>query len=185
MALAEQLASAIGVDQSAGMLELFASEAAARNIEATAIEGTWPDAAEAAGGAEVVVCHHVAYNVADLTPFVVLALSTAATRRVVMELTVTHPQTSNTPLWRQFWDLDRPDGPTADDALAVITDAGIDATIEFGDAGALRSEAPLDARAITATRMLCLGPDRIDDVRQAVAALPPRSSQRAVIWWDV
>ncbi|MFM8773056.1 MAG: hypothetical protein ACKOFP_04315, partial [Actinomycetota bacterium] len=30
------------------------------------------------------------------------------------------------PLWKQFWDLDRPTSPTATDALRVIRDAGYD-----------------------------------------------------------
>lgn len=184
MALAGQVTSATGVDQSAEMLDLFVTEATSRGIDARGVEGTWPDVADAAGRAEVVLCHHVAYNVAELSPFV-LALDAAASRRVVMELTISHPQSSNAPLWRQFWNLERPAGPTADDALAVITEAGIDAQLDTGEAGALRRDAPLDTRAVTATRMLCLGPDRLDEVRDAVAALPPRSNERAVIWWDV
>ena len=154
-----------------------------RGVPATTAAGTWPDVADAAGTADVVLCHHVAYNVAELGPFV-LALDQAAQRRVVMELTLEHPQTANASLWRQFWDLDRPSGPSAHDALAVINECGIDATIEFGPAGSLRREAPIDARAVTAARMLCLGPDRLPEVEVAVRSLPPRSNERAVIWWD-
>lgn len=183
MAIAERLRSAVGVDQSSAMLTVFAEEAAARGIDARIIANTWPDASAEAGRADVVLCHHVAYNVADLGPFV-LALDAAAERRAVMELTLTHPQTSNAPLWREFWDLDRPQGPSAEDALAVITEAGIDARLETGASGSLRREASIEARAITATRMLCLGPERLAEVEAAVSALPPRSDQRAVIWWD-
>lgn len=183
MALADHLAAAVGVDQSESMLAVFGEEARARGIECTTVPGTWPEVADQAGTADVVVCHHVAYNVADLVPFV-LALDAAAGRRVVMELTLTHPQTSNSPLWQQFWGLDRPEGPTAEDAHAVVEEAGIAARLEFGPAGALRRIAELRDRAITATRMLCLGPERVDEVEAAVRALPPRSEQRAVIWWD-
>jgi SAM-dependent methyltransferase len=184
MALAHRLASVTGVDQSADMLAVFAEEAAARGVGCRTIEGTWPDRAIDAGKADLVLCHHVAYNVADLAPFV-RALDAAGNRRVVMELTLTHPQTANAPLWRQFWDLERPSGPTADDALSVIREAGIDASIEIGDAGSLRTQAPLSVRAVTAARMLCLGPERLAEVERAVSQLPPRSPDRAVIWWDV
>ncbi len=112
MALADLAAHATGVDQSEAMLELFAEEAAARDLPSSTICGSWPDVEDTAGTAGVVVCHHVAYNVADLAPFVV-ALSRAARNRVVMELTTAHPQTSNAPLWDQFWGLERPTGPTA------------------------------------------------------------------------
>ncbi len=183
MAVADRLRHAIGVDQAPAMLDVFIEEATARSIEARGVPGTWPDVAGVVGQADVVLCHHVAYNVADLGPFV-RALDRAAGRRVVMELTLAHPQTSNAPLWRQFWNLDRPTGPTADDALAVMEEVGIDATLEIGAAGSLRREASVEARAVTAARMLCLGPDRLPEVEAAVLALPPRSDQRAVIWWD-
>lgn len=183
MAIADRLRSAVGVDQSEAMLRVFTEEAEARDIDAEVIAGTWPAMAEAAGHADVVLCHHVAYNVASLGSFV-QALDTAASRRVVMELTLTHPQTANAPLWEQFWQLERPAGPTAEDALAVIEEAGIDATLEIGASGSLRRDAPIEARAMTATRMLCLPPDRQSEVEVAVRALAPRSDRRAVIWWD-
>jgi len=183
MAVADRLHTAVGVDQSADMLAVFAEEATDRGIEVRTVSGTWPDAAAEAGLADLVLCHHVAYNVAPLGPFV-LALDRAAGRRVVMELTLTHPQTANAPLWQQFWSLERPAGPTADDAFAVIREAGIDATLEIGPAGSLRREANIEARAVTAARMLCLGPDRLPEVEAAVRTLPPRTDQRAVIWWD-
>lgn len=183
MALADRLRSVTGVDQSPEMLALFAEEAAARGLACRTIQGTWPAPIAEAGKADVVLCHHVAYNVADLIRFV-QGLDAVAERRVVMELTLTHPQTSNAPLWREFWDLERPSGPTADDAVAVIREAGIDATTEIGGAGSLRAEAPLSARSVTAARMLCLGPERLDEVERAISRLPPRSQDRAVIWWD-
>lgn len=184
MALAERLHAVVGVDQSADMLALFTEEAERRGVDARTVQGDWPEVAPSAGRADLVLCHHVAYNVADLTSFVV-AMHHAARFRVVMELTPTHPQTTNAPLWRQFWDLERPAGPTAADALDVITATGIDARLEMGSAGSLRRDAPVEARAVNAARMLCLGPDRLPEVRRAIEALPVRSDERAVIWWDV
>lgn len=183
MALADLAVHATGVDESDAMLALFAEEAAARDLRSRTVRGTWPEVCGDAGTAGVVVCHHVAYNVADLAPFA-LALSHAARGRVVMELTTTHPQTSNAPLWNQFWHLDRPTGPTADDAFRVMVEAGIGANLEFGSSGSLRAEPSIAARAVTATRMLCLGPDRVPEVEAAIRRLPPRSTERAVIWWD-
>ena len=56
------------------------------------------------------------YGVADLAAFV-LALDAHAHRRVILELTQRHPLAAMAPLWRYFWDLERPEGPTAADAV--------------------------------------------------------------------
>ncbi len=180
-------ATIIGVDESAEMLDQFGRDGKARGLGVRTVHGRWPDVEEQVAGlgpADVAVCHHVAYNVPDLDGFV-LALDRHCTGRVVMELTLTHPQTVNAPLWRHFWDLDRPSAPTADDALAVITEAGIEATLELGSAGRLRRDPPWDVRVQSTSRFLCLGPDRFDEVDAALRQLPSRSNDRAVIWWDL
>lgn len=186
MALGDAVGSACGVDESADMTELFLEVAAERGIDATAVVGRWPDVASSVPRSDVVVCHHVAFNVSDLASFG-LALHRAVRPggRVVMELTTSHPQTVNAPLWRHFWDVERPSGPTAAEAADVLLEAGLSVTLETGPAGALRREAPWDARVAGAARMLCLGPDRADEVAAQLEALPPRSTERAVIWWDV
>ncbi|MFM8846734.1 MAG: class I SAM-dependent methyltransferase, partial [Actinomycetota bacterium] len=67
-----------GVDSSRAMLDQFASAADRVGVAHREIEGRWPDvaiAAELAGApierVDVAVCHHVAFNVPDLEPFVV------------------------------------------------------------------------------------------------------------------
>src|SRR5438067_1792139 len=82
-----------------------------------AILGRWPEVAPQAGRASVVVCGHVLYNVADLMPFL-SALNDAAERRVVVEITRSHPRNRalERELWRHFWNLERPQGPTLEDA---------------------------------------------------------------------
>src|SRR5204862_3057167 len=136
--------------------------------------------------ADVVVCHHVLYNVADVVPFV-SALTTSARHRVVCELTAVHPQVALNELWRHFWDLDRPTGPTADDALAVIAEAGIEADSERWSraprsvtTGASRADVVAFAR-----RRLCLTADRdpeIDALLTADALTPP--ADVVTLWWS-
>ena len=89
------------------------------------IEGVWPDAAATAPEADVVVCHHVAYNAPFLDTFA-RALTEHARRRVVMELTASHPLSTMNDLWVRFHGLARPDRPTADDAQAVLREAGLE-----------------------------------------------------------
>jgi hypothetical protein len=100
------------------MLEAMAGLAGGR-VTVELVEGRWPDVAGAAGDEDVTVSANVAYNVADLGPFLE-ALTASARYRVVLELTERHPQTSLALLWKHFWDLDRPPGPTAADAEAVV-----------------------------------------------------------------
>ena len=115
----------VAVDESPAMVASFLDAADAAGVPAEAVEGRWPEVAGRVGPADVVVCHHVLYNVADLAPFA-LALTGHARRRVVAELTDRHPLAGLRPLWRRFHDLDRPTGPGADDAVAALGAAGLE-----------------------------------------------------------
>jgi SAM-dependent methyltransferase len=108
----------IAVDEDPAMLEALA-EAAAGRVSVQLVEGRWPEVADRAGQADVVVCANVAYNVGALGPFVE-ALTDAARGAVVLELSAVHPQSSLSPLWMHFWGLTRPSRPTAEDADAVV-----------------------------------------------------------------
>jgi SAM-dependent methyltransferase len=69
-AVAPPAGTVVGVDHQQGMLDAFAVTADARGLVHREVLGDWPDVAEATPVADVVVCHHVVYNVADLAPFV-------------------------------------------------------------------------------------------------------------------
>ena len=116
--LAGRASHLTAVDEQADMLAAFAEAARAAGVEASTILGRWPDVAGEAPTADVVTCGHVAYNVADLGPFV-SALDAHAGRRVVMELTDRHPLAWMNDLWLTFHGLVRPDGPTDADAVDV------------------------------------------------------------------
>ena len=180
LALVPPAALVVGVDESEGMLETFATAAAAHGVEHRTVHGSWPDVAGDAGTADVVVCHHVLYNVADLEPFV-RALDAAARSRVVVELTAAHPLTSTAPLWRHFHGLERPDGPAAELALEVIRDLGFDAQVRRWS----RPPRPV-AREVYVRmnrRRLCLPVDREPEVDRAMGSTDtPRDT--VTIWWD-
>ena len=114
----------IGVDPAVAMLQAFRARAVTLGKEATIVEGTWPDAADRTPVADVVVCHHVAYNVQDLAPFA-QRLTDHARQRVVLELTARHPMQVLNDLWLQFHDLVRPTTPTAVGAVAVLQELGL------------------------------------------------------------
>jgi SAM-dependent methyltransferase len=186
-ALTPPAALVIGVDHQQSMLTSFAEAAEGRGVEHVEVLGDWPDAAPATPEADVVVCHHVAYNVAALGPFA-LALTAKARRRVVLELPVRHPLARMAPLWQRFWDLDRPVGPTARDAADVLREAGLAVRLEEWDDPAPPREAAVDpAEQVRYTRVrLCLPADRDPEVAAALAGLGPAGPRRlATVSWDV
>ncbi len=184
LALVPPATAIVGIDESPGMLARFASSAIDRGVTYRTVNGRWPDAATQVEEADVVVCHHVVYNVPDLADFA-LALGGAARNRIVIELTSRHPQTRNHAVWQHFWGIDRPDGPASVDALAVLAEAGIDATLEHDtEMSSQRAPRPHLAQATQVARMCCLGPERLDEVAAFLTEHPIERTPPHVIWWD-
>ena len=173
----DRVRAVVGVDRQPDMLALFAASAAARGVPYRTVAGPWPDVAAAAGRADVVLCHHVLHNVVDLPPFV-SALTTAASRGVVVEMFAEHPLAWLDPLWLRFHDLRRPPPATADDAVAVVAELGVTAAV-------VRWERTTELRrdAAWVTRRLCLPSERVDDVAAALDRLPPRPRSVASLSW--
>ena len=82
---------------------------------------------------DVAVAGHVLYNVADLEPFVG-AIAGVAQGRVVFELTDRHPLAWMNDLWLRFHSVERPAGPTCDDALDALIGIGLDPRIDRWEA---------------------------------------------------
>src|SRR5258705_4687523 len=70
LALEPPVGSIPGVDERAAALAELAAACADRGVVCAKVIGSWPAVAGRVSAAEVVVCHHVAYNVADLAGFV-------------------------------------------------------------------------------------------------------------------
>ena len=173
----------IGTDESDEMLASFTARARERGVRYRTYPGRWPDVARAVPTADVVVCNHVFYNVPDLGPFA-LALTAHARRRVVVELTAGHPVAPTNPLWKRFWDLDRPEGPTADDAIAVLEEVGITPGVEREVRSWHRRVDDAD-RVAFLTRRLCLPPERQAEVEAALAESPqPTEREVVTLSWD-
>jgi hypothetical protein len=146
--------------------------------------------ADRAPAADVVVCHHVAYNVPDLRAFA-LRLTDHARRRVVLEMTTAHPLSGMSPLWLRFHDLARPSRPTSEDALGVLGDSGLAPDhLEWTAPrpGGFAQKASLVAWV---RRSLCLQASRDPEIEEALGdrivqrdglwGLPDRPV--ATIWW--
>ena len=151
------------------MVASFLAAAGQRGVPAEAVEGSWPEVAGRVGPADVVVCHHVLYNVADLAPFA-LALTGHARRRVVAELTDRHPLVGLRPLWRRFHDLDRPTGPGAGDAEAALGAAGLEVDRQDWEQPDRFGFDDFDELVAFTRRRLCLPAARDPEVAEALLA---------------
>lgn len=127
--LASRAARLIAVDSNESMLDELARRASALGLPVEVVHGSWPEVADTVPSADVVVCAHVLYNVVDVPGFMA-ALTRHARRRVVYEFTQRHPLAHLNPLWRRLHGLDRPEGPTADDAIELLSALGLDIQVE-------------------------------------------------------
>jgi SAM-dependent methyltransferase len=157
----------VGVDESPGMVASFLAAAEQAGVPAEGVEGSWPAVAGRVGPADVVVCHHVLYNVADLAPFAA-ALTDHARRRVVAELTERHPLVGLAPLWRRFHGLERPAGPGADDAVAALEAVGLAVDRQDWESRDRFGFDDFDELVAFTRRRLCLPAERDPEVADAL-----------------
>ena len=172
----------VGVDEGEDMLAAFAAGADRVGVAHREVQGRWPDVAGAVEIVDVVVCHHVFYNVADLAPFAA-ALTDHARRRVVVELSYDHPTSPLNPLWKAIHGIERPMSPTADDAVAVLSELGLHVVREdmerpFG------GDIDRAEQLASIRRRLCVGPERDAEI-EAVLDGPSGPVRRRIValWW--
>lgn len=172
----------VGVDHQQAMLDVFVAEAEQRGVEVQTVLGDWPDVSELTPKCDVVVCHHVFYNVQNLAPFA-LALNAHATSRVVVELPQQHPLSSLTEYWKHFWNIDRPNSPTAQDATAAMKELGFDAHLELFNIES--TPRAVTAEDVEHTRIrLCLSASRDAEILDFMNSHQAGQRQLATIWWN-
>jgi len=181
MALAPPVGLVVGVDSAPDMLAAFAAAAEATGVSHQEHAGEWPAVSAMLPVVDVVLCHHVFYNVADLPPFV-SALTRHARRRVVVEMTAAHPLTSLAPLWRHFHGIDRPDGPTASLAEQVLREHGVEPSVQAWTRPS--RDVPREVYVRLNRRRLCLPVDAEPEVDRLMG--DPGVGGRSVVtmWWD-
>ena len=174
----------IGVDHQPEMLEMFASSAKSRGITSEIYEGFWPALADKVPVADVVATHHVLFNVSPVEDFL-LAMNAHARKRVIIEMPQLHPLTTAAPLWKHFWNLDRPINPTPENLMEVLSELGIDAHLQLWN-GSMRTESDLESQAKFSRIRLCLPEDREAEVLEFLRHQPKVAIRNlATIWWDV
>jgi SAM-dependent methyltransferase len=180
MALVPPAGLLTGVDESADMLTAFAAAAHARKALHRSVQGTWPAVVDEVEPADVVVCHHVLYNVADLEPFVA-ALTAKARHRVVAEITALHPMSTSAALWQHFHGIQRRGGPSADVALAALRELGV--AVEMQRWTRPPRDIPRSTYVELNRRRLCLPAEADAEIDRL---LPPTDRPRdvATLWWQ-
>jgi hypothetical protein len=113
----------------------------------------------------------------------------------VVEMTAEHPQSGehNAALWRRFWGIERPRGPTWRDALAVLRETGLHPGVVAWQRESRFGFRDLDDLVAATRRRLCLSADRDSEVRDALLEraihrggrwLPAASPSRVItMWW--
>lgn len=172
-----------GVDESGDLLDEFEERARRLGVEVDRIHGRWPDVADRAPVADLVVCRNVAYNVPDLAPFVA-ALTGHARQRVVLELTAEHPLVWLRPYWRDLHGVGFPDGPTVEDALEVIRATGVEPEVRSWEDRVLFAERSEPDLLAFLQKRLCLTDERRPELEAALErhGVPP-AREIATVWW--
>ena len=182
-AIAPPAKHVIGVDHQPDMLSMFRTNAGDRDLTWETVEGFWPDVAPSTPTADVVTSHHVAYNVADVVPFL-RALHDHARKRVVLEVPDLHPLTSMNGAWRHFWQLERPERPSASDLADVLDEMNVPVHRQRWS-GAPRGERNLERAAHFMRVRLCLPEQREGEVYDFLAEQPVETSRAlTTLWWD-
>ncbi len=174
----------VGVDEGADLLTAFASAADRLGVAHQEVQGSWPAVSPDVAPADVVVCHHVFYNVADLVPFAA-ALTSHARNRVVVEISGDHPTSNLNPLWLAIHGVERPTSPTAEDAVAVLEEMGLAVAHESFERVWQRFGADRADMVAMTRRRLCVGPDRDAEIDALLGPDDKAQTRRTVtIWWD-
>jgi hypothetical protein len=88
-------------------------------------------------------------------------------------------------LWLHFHGLERPSGPSADDAVAVLEEIGIEPDVERFSGRSRLAEVDRRDLVAFARRRLCLPAERdpeVDSLLPVNATLPGR--ELVCLWWS-
>jgi len=197
--LARHAGRVIALDPSAAMLGYLRDEAASQGLSnIDIIEGAWPEAADRAPQADIVVSAHVLYPIEDVVPFL-RALDRHAGRLCFLNLMVWPPWFDQLGLWEAV----HPDSsgrlpqPTYIDAVNVLHQLGCYANVEVAWVETRHAFDSLDDAVERFAESVAVGdsPERLQRLREALAErLEPLGDGRlahprgryplATIWWE-
>lgn len=180
--LAPKVGHVTAVDRDTEMMAAFGRAATDRNVAHATAHGRWPAAGAVVEQADVVVCHHILYDVHEIVPFLV-ALTEHTRHRVVLELSPEHPTSWLNPLWHHFHGLERPTEPTAEDVVRILRLLGLRPSMTTW------ARSPwsrgLDRKEVVSfvRRRLCLPAERDSEIHRLLRP-EPGDRDLITIWWS-
>jgi SAM-dependent methyltransferase len=175
LALAPHVRRVVAVDPSPAMLGLLAEDVETqglRNVEIVQADWLTADVPPA----EIVICSHVLYPIADVLPFV-RKLEASARERVFVYLR-TDPLPTDLGLWQEFYGAPLQRQPVHMDLINVLSQAGIFADVEVVEHRFTWTFGDLDEAQQQVRNSLCLA----EDDAAANTKLRRLLEQRLVPW---
>ena len=159
--LALRCAGATVVDPSPAMLDQLREAARETSVPNVGIvEGAWEEAE--AEPADVVLCAHVVYGVADIQPFI-RKLETHARKRVLILAFLDSPQAHLAPFWGPLHGEERVNLPALPELMGVLWAMGIFPDLQMVNAADPRGFQDREAALEQLTRSLYVYPDTPQD----------------------
>jgi len=193
--LAELGARVVAVEPSSGMADLLDAEAAARGVHVRVEHALWPDAESAVGSADVVLCAHVVYPIADVVPFI-RALDRVARCAVVMVARLGQVDEEYAHVFRAVHGEPRMPMPSLPELYNLLLQLGFPASVTMHPFETRWGFADAEAAVVEAASRLgvAAGSPEWAKVDAAVRSrlvprggevlLAPRQAYQGVIWWE-
>lgn len=193
--LAELGARVHAVEPNAAMAALLGDEARARGVSITVEPGEWPAAEPRAGSADVVLCAHVVYPIAEVVPFI-RALDRAARCAVVMVARLGQVDEVIAPVFEAVHGEPRVPMPALPDLHMLLLQLGIPASVTLHPFETRWAFADADAAVADMAGRLGVQPDtrKWAEVESAVRSrlvprgdevlLAPAQAYQGVVWWE-
>ncbi len=173
--LAPRVARVTAVDPSAAMLGLLREDMAARGLtNVDAVQGEW--LLTEVPPADVAICSHVLYPIADIEPFI-RKLAASARQRVFIYLRV-DPLPTDMGLWAEFHGEELQGQPSHMDLLLALADTAIVPDVEIMHHRFTWTFGDVDEALAQVRNSLCLA----EDDASATARLRTMLEQRLVRW---
>ncbi len=193
--LAELGARVQAVEPNAAMAELLGEEARARGVTIPVEPDEWPAAEPRVGSADVVLCAHVVYPIAEVVPFV-RALDRAARSAVVMVARLGQVDDAIAHVFEAVHGEPRVPMPALPDLWMLLLQLGIPASVSLHPFETRWAFADADAAVADVAGRLGVQPDTRSwaEVESAVRSrlvprgdevlLAPSQAYQGVVWWE-
>jgi SAM-dependent methyltransferase len=193
--LAELGVRVAAVEPNATMGELLAEEAAARGVSIPVEQADWPEAEARVGSADVVLCAHVVYPIAEVVPFI-RALDRAARCAVVLVARLGQPDEPLTHVFSAVHGEERAPMPSLPELYNLLLQIGFPASVTMHPFESRWNFPDADAAVASVAGRLGVAPESAQWERMEAAMrsrlvprgeevwLSPGQAYQGVVWWE-